>query len=934
VIWDIEHMRTSTASAADRAIHSFALGEGVSSISWLPREENIIALGTNRGWVRLYDLRMKKSMDLTFSLSDGEKFCKVKGIRPDPWQSSTIAVFSDIAGDFVRILDLRVGDSTGQKSRFNVLVNIQPPSTDANDRVGSIVDVAWSPLRANTLAVASTSLNYIPIYSVTRASSEMIIRSPLHSCSLPEPSKSISWSHPRMLIALQSGILDVNIRERQALVYSPTASLHDKLSSHGFLNPSLLNRYTSNDSGPSSGPATAAAHLSDIDISDENKNIAVIIRKRAMAGYSVNAGKNIQVISDELDYLYRDISNETTEAGGINISKEDRIERRQYTIELYKLWEWVDRMVRPNDEDIADCGIMHELKQVLPSISNDTPCRHAKLGVFVYVSESRTKCLELCGWLTVIGVKRGHKKNDKFASKEQETKLQLDDLISSVSDDSFERAAALALWHGDVALAVETLRSFIANRSITTDQEVLETHSEAASDDRDSHGHGWDEPITTEYMHVVSLAAMCFAGYRHSIQKDDIWVSMCEQVISLLESHSRIAKAYLISACKFLLVSLDSNPDYSWLLKNDEIYLEDRVAFACDFVVFDSMTSWVRDVFTSCQTLGRLDGLLLTGLSQDGLAILQAYLDRTSDIQTCALLASQLVSSVSYLDTSHGSALSDSLECEKLWLYEYRNLLNKWQMFFARASLDVEVGKIQRRRDLLSNDASANMPGSDNKSSRPPGQSSMHMSSNALSTDRSKVTKRQQFAQPVHRNQPHLLIRCHYCSSSLPIDLATSQQQQIANSAFTRKQRPVLNCCVSCKRQLPRCYVCQLYLGMVNPNLQLNRMAAQRRLISDARPGAPSAIELDKLEEHVLEYGQWFFFCQRCKHGGHATCIDEWFASTSSTIALQMTDSDLEGNKSNEKIVLDRTLLPQPQQQQQHSVCGVNGCSCQCTLYR
>lgn len=929
MIWDVEHLKSPLTSAGDRAIHSFALGEGVSSISWLPREENIIIMGTNRGWVRLYDLRVKKSMDLSFSLSDGEKVFKVKGIRPDPWQSSTIAVYSDQPGDFVRILDLRIVDNAGQKSRFNVVVNIQPPATtpDSNDRAGAIVDVAWSPLRANTLAVATANLNYIPIYSVMRASSDMIIRSPLHSCSLPEPTKSISWSHPRMLVALQTGILDVNIRERQALAYSPIASLHDNLSSHGFLNPSLLNKYT--NTIPIDQVHLPSSQLVDIDISDSNKNIAVIIRKRAMAEYSVDAAKNLQVFSDELDYLYRDFDKEpsTDTVNPYRISKEDRLERRQYTVELFKLWEWVDRM-SADDEDIGNCGVMHELKHVLPSISNDTPCRHEKLGVFVYVSNFREKCLGICGWLDVVGLKRGPKKHDENLDLEQERKWKLKELVRSLCDEasySYERAAALALWHGDVALAVETLNTFVAIQSktdVTPSDDVIDIPSETGSDDREVNRHGWDEEITPEYIHVVSLVAMCFAGYRHHIPKEDIWVSMCEQVVSLLESHGRVAKAYLISACKFLLISLVSKPDYSWFLKDDRIYLEDRVAFACNFVDFVTMTSWVKDTANTCKLLGRLDGLLLTGLSPEGLAILQAYIDRTCDVQTCALLSARLISSISYVDTNISSNSNHSSDVEKLWLYEYRNLLNKWQMFFARASLDVEIGKIQRKRDLLYGDGSVSPSGNDAKGSRPPGYLGSHITAtNQLTADRSKVTKRQQFAQPSHRNQAHLLIRCHYCSTSLPLDLATTQQQQTANSAFTRKQRPVLNCCVHCKRQLPRCYVCQLYLGMINPNLQLHRMAAQQRLIRDARPGLPSTIELEKIEDHVLEYGQWFFFCQRCKHGGHATCIDEWFSST-----LSMTSLDSKPNAESESS--DRLFV------QQHRLCGVNGCSCQCTLYR
>jgi hypothetical protein len=56
----------------------------------------------------------------------------------------------------------------------------------------------------------------------------------------------------------------------------------------------------------------------------------------------------------------------------------------------------------------------------------------------------------------------------------------------------------------------------------------------------------------------------------------------------------------------------------------------------------------------------------------------------------------------------------------------------------------------------------------------------------------------------------------------------------------------------------------------------------------------------DEVPHNVLSFGQWFFFCQHCKHGGHAACIDDWF----------------EGEDHN--------------RERGREVCGVNGCSCHC----
>jgi hypothetical protein len=33
----------------------------------------------------------------------------------------------------------------------------------------------------------------------------------------------------------------------------------------------------------------------------------------------------------------------------------------------------------------------------------------------------------------------------------------------------------------------------------------------------------------------------------------------------------------------------------------------------------------------------------------------------------------------------------------------------------------------------------------------------------------------------------------------------------------------------------------------------------------------------NKIEDSLIGFGKWFLFCQRCRHGGHTTCIYSWF---------------------------------------------------------
>jgi hypothetical protein len=80
---------------------------------------------------------------------------------------------------------------------------------------------------------------------------------------------------------------------------------------------------------------------------------------------------------------------------------------------------------------------------------------------------------------------------------------------------------------------------------------------------------------------------------------------------------------------------------------------------------------------------------------------------------------------------------------------------------------------------------------------------------------------------------------------------------------------------------------------MVNPYLQVERLA------SDIRNQSLLAIEQgrsrkdgqsntkaiatgynatgNKIEDSLIGFGRWFLFCQRCRHGGHSSCITAWF---------------------------------------------------------
>ena len=66
--------------------------------------------------------------------------------------------------------------------------------------------------------------------------------------------------------------------------------------------------------------------------------------------------------------------------------------------------------------------------------------------------------------------------------------------------------------------------------------------------------------------------------------------------------------------------------------------LEDRIAFACTYLSNVNLSEYIEEVTEYMVESGGLEGLLLTGLTHDGMQLLENYITTTSDVQTAVLL--------------------------------------------------------------------------------------------------------------------------------------------------------------------------------------------------------------------------------------------------------------------------------------------------------
>jgi hypothetical protein len=188
---------------------------------------------------------------------------------------------------------------------------------------------------------------------------------------------------------------------------------------------------------------------------------------------------------------------------------------------------------------------------------------------------------------------------------------------------------------------------------------------------------------------------------------------------------------------------------------------------------------------------------VVTGFNEGGIGLLQQYLDQVQDIQSVGLLIGRYLSEIPATSASaaNSSASLQNLNSniaasydtkEKYWFYEYRLLLNRWQLFIQRAAIDVEFAKKQRV-----------FKGAARQSGPAGGMVPKTVASGrgAGSFQKNVPAVRTMYCMPTYTSTPHIYLRCHYCSSSLPLDPLHSHMQQ----SWLRRQSPIIECCPNCK---------------------------------------------------------------------------------------------------------------------------------------
>lgn len=243
----------------------------------------------------------------------------------------------------------------------------------------------------------------------------------------------------------------------------------------------------------------------------------------------------------------------------------------------------------------------------------------------------------------------------------------------------------------------------------------------------------------------LKLIATAIAGYL--VQKESVdnslWKEQCREMASELDDpYLRAIFAYI------------ADNDWWDVLDESSLPLRERVGVALKCLSDKDLTIYLNRIAKRYIERGELEGLILTGISPKGIDLLQCYVDRTSDVQTAALI------------TGFGCPKYVQDERVDNWVFSYRDLLNRWSMFSTRAKFDVARAKL------------------------------------------SVSSKTGQLTLPVANSQ--IQVQCTRCNKNI---FKPASSKSLLNNGKPKS----ISSCPHCGTPLPRCSICLLPLGKQLP---------------------------------------------------------------------------------------------------------------------
>ncbi|KAJ5590489.1 hypothetical protein N7450_004461 [Penicillium hetheringtonii] len=306
------------------------------------------------------------------------------------------------------------------------------------------------------------------------------------------------------------------------------------------------------------------------------------------------------------------------------------------------------------------------------------------------------------------------------------------------------------------------------------------------------------------------LLSMAIAGAAGATKGDNHtdWEETCAEISKeLTDPYSRA------------ILALVSKGDWHSVIKETTLPLKYRIEVALRWLPDKELTVYLKDATTEAVREGDVEGIVLTGLGHLAIDLFQSYIDKFNDVQTPVLAMSYAVPRIII-----NKAYITRFEA---WRESYRRSMNSWKLQLERARFDVNS-----RRFAVTVDGQKLVP--------PPPQ--------------------------------QVSLTCNYCTRPLTQHDASSQ---ISPTTTGETVHPTVGnplgpsalagtICPRCGRHMPRCGVCNLWLGSPDPMSRSGIAAA------DSESGTRKPTQADVMRRFVV-------FCINCNHGFHAHHAHDWF---------------------------------------------------------
>jgi WD repeat-containing protein mio len=868
-VWDVEYQSAGRTIGGSKAspktpLYKLSNQTGVSSLAWLLEGGNTLAVGGQVRHLHLYDLRSSGPNAVPPLAIYAHNF-SVSGIEVDPSRPWQFATFCQAVNEPVKLWDVRSMDKPIADIKVTASDDVAFSPANLNYLSTAVSSVKWSTLEPGLLDITlgDSIFEYDtlarPVHVNTIHTKSNILDFALYPFSeFRDRSTSEGVSNKRAvadlfrnrLFVVDSDHTLVDVARRPI---APLAiSTRDGRLLHG-LGRTLWMGATS------VGPT--AMERSE---SRQDEDISATMMRRARCTqetkYSMNVLSNIRVLVQE-DFAAND-----PPLDGPSLTRSA----------LLRLWTWIGRVEElckeeessSQDEEkkwsattLVDAGTW-KILQLDGAGNSEMQIYSDELACNVYDSPDRRYVSRRSGVGSVLWFEACVSPRQLYLVIVSSAALAVcgwaakADLASLMAEcealGDYERSAALAVWHGDIGAAVEALQR---------GADFIRSHFLDGRTQRDPRQ-------SLQYAETLELASLSVAGYRGNDQKSAqsaVWRRACSGVLDRSDlsgkSVSSTRTAHIRCALQFLLaVGLDDK--HNGLLGDATLALSDRVAFACRFLERSSLKKFLEQSIEQCKDTGNVEGLTITGVDKHGVQILQSFVERHGDVQSATFVTSRVIFPPEWSD--------ERRVCAE-WLDIYRALLNTWQMWQSRAMFDVDRAELLRK--IKSRQISSAVANTGNAIGNGP-------SRRGVSARRGgpRVPDPDIDAAVPSQLDP----RCNYCDAPLGL-----RNQASAPNPWLQKVKPVLSCCPQCRKPLPRCAICMLSLGVLNPYLELTKERPR------SGRGTPQLQPTDDSSSMGnLPFAEWFSWCIRCKHGGHAHHLVGWFSK--------------------------------------HSICPVSGCDCRC----